>query len=187
MKRRMKLALRVFGLHAGGMVAALFLVPVYGSLWSDNAVFQWLMTVCIIAVLAILLFLPIADQGVKDYMHDEIAQKNATGEAPWFAPANGLVAGILSQVPALVLLAGSLLLPEAAGGRFLWLPVRGWYFMFSKLMDTWPGARIWICLGGAAFTTLISALSYLRGRELRLRTKIIIARNDAKHERKVKK
>ena len=182
MKRILNYALKMFGLHFGGMVAALFLVPVYGAMWSNNAIFQWAMTVCIIAILAILLWIPSADIGVKDYMHDELLDKNLkTDEPRWFHPAKGLLGGLISQVPALVLLLVCVLLPESGFAKML---VQGWYYMFKKLMDTWPNLWVLICLGGGLFSMAVCALGYLQGREMRLRTKIIIARNDAKRARK---
>lgn len=184
MKRTLKFALKLMGLHGGAMVASLFLVPVYGALWSSNAVFQWFMTVCIVAVLAILLWIPSTNEGVRDYMHDEILDKQGSQEPRWFYGGKGALAGIISQLPAMALAFASLLLPAEGGGRILRLGATGWYYMFKRLMDTWPQAWIWICLGGAAFSTLIAALAYMNGRELRLRTKIIIARNDAKRARK---
>ena len=184
MKRTLKFALKLLGLHGGAMVASLFLVLVYGALWSSNAVFQWFMTVCIVAVLAILLWIPSTNEGVRDYMHDEILEKRGSQEPRWFYGGKGALAGLISQLPAVALALVSLLLPAEGAGRILRLGATGWYYMFKRLMDTWPQAWIWICLGGAAFSTLIAALAYINGRELRLRTKIIIARNDAKRARK---
>ena len=181
MKRTLKYALTMFGLHFGGMVAALFLVPVYGAMWSNNAIFQWAMTLCIIAILAILLWIPSADIGVKDYMHDELLEKNLKSDEPrWFYAAKGLVGGLISQAPALLLLLLAVLMPESG---FFKTMVQGWYYMFKKLMDTWPNLWALICLGGGLFSTAVCALGYIQGSEMRLRTKIIIERNDAKIER----
>ena len=180
MKRVLNYALKMFGLHFGAMVAALFLVPVYGAMWSDNAIFQWGMAICIMAILGILLWIPSADNGVKDYMHDELLEKNLKMDEPrWFFAAKGLVGGLISQVPGLVML----LLAVTTGNGFAKTLAQGWYYMFKKLMDTWPELWAVICLGGAIFAMGICALGYLQGREMRLRTKIIIARNDAKRER----
>jgi Na+/melibiose symporter-like transporter len=171
------------GSHAIVTVASIFLVPVYASLWSDNKYFQWFMTACIVAILVIAIWIPSVNAGIRDFMHDEIVDKNHSDEKKIYSAGSALAAGILSQVPALILLA-LCFVPHV---NFLYPPefiVRGWYFMFKRFFDTWPNAWMLIASGGALLVALSSTLGYLRGKEMRIRTKIVIARNDAKRIKK---
>ena len=56
--------------------------------------------------------------------------------------------------------------------------------MFKRFFDTWPNAWMLIATGGSLLVALSSTLGYLRGKEMRVRTKIVIARNDAKRIKK---
>jgi hypothetical protein len=185
MKRTVNFAVKIFGLNAAAMIAALFLVPVYAGFWSDKAFFQWFMTSCFLLALAILIWIPAGNTGVKDYMHDEIMEKNQnTQEKCWFRPANGFLAGFLAQVPAVILIILCLFLPDQGRGTLPAILLEGWFFLYKRFMDTWPQAWLWVAAGGVAFCSAVTGLAYLNGRELRLRTKVIIARNDAKRAKK---
>ena len=79
--------------------------------------------------------------------HDEILEKQGSQEPRWFYGGKGALAGLISQLPAVALALVSLLLPAEGAGRILRLGATGWYYMFKRLMDTWPQAWIWILPG----------------------------------------
>ncbi len=185
MKRILRFALQQFGLHAGGMVAALFLIFTCGSLWPNVGVYQWFVTACAIFILVILLFIPATNWGIRDHMHDELLDRHGSDDERFFHEWNGFLAGFLGQIPALLFLLFAVLLPGI--GERLSLVPKAWYFMFSRFFNYLGWPYIPVCLFGALFSAAVTGLAYLRGREMRIRTKMIIARNDRKRERQQKK
>ena len=176
MKRLLLSALKLLGLYVFTLFFCLLLVPSFMNFWPDVAAFQWISFASIVLAVNLVIWYPMVNQGVKDYMHDELAAQR--GEARLFHPGFGFLAGLLSQLPAVVLLVLSLANPSLS--RLLGY----WQYMFARLWKSVPD--LWVLWGviGILLPTAVCGLAYLYGKELRLRTKIVIQRSKEKRQQK---
>jgi len=174
MKRLLLTALKLLGLYVFTLFFCLLLVPSFLNFWPNVAAFQWISFVSIVVAVNLVLWYPMVNQGVKEFMHDETADQR--GEAHLFHPGFGFVAGLLSQLPATVLLILSLVNPSLS--KYLGY----WQRMFARLWTSFPD--LWMLWGvlGIVIPTAVCGLAYLYGKEMRLRTKIVIQRSKEKRQ-----
>lgn len=162
------------------------------SLW-DNTVYQWAISAFVTFLLWLFVWMDAVNIGQKDVQKDKIARRKLADEGKepaesdltykkWF----GFAAGLLAQVPAVILLAAACFMGDQSKLYGIFMPiVRAWYFTYAQLMVAFEAAMPYLAFVFPVIFAVVSGLAYLNGPNQQRRLETIIERNKSKKAKRV--
>jgi 4-amino-4-deoxy-L-arabinose transferase-like glycosyltransferase len=163
------------------------------ALW-QNDIYQWIITVFVTFALMYFAWRDAEAVGQKDFHNDRLVRRRAEEEKQeptgnegrlykkWF----GFAAGLLSQVPAIILLAIACIVTSKSALFDALVPItRVWYFSYLHIMTLCDSVLVqdalpYIMFLFAIAMSVVAGLAYLHGPAVDKKLETIIERNKAK-------
>lgn len=180
------LALRLITLN----FVSIFIVGIVIS-W-DNEIYRWIVNGIFTVVLFAFVWADASSTGQKDVQKDKIINRKVTEEGyvpkgsegksfvKWF----GFAAGILAQVPVMLLIIVALFFKDDVNIILIAL-ARAWFMSYSQLVKSLESLVPYILFVFPVIFALVAGFGYLNGPAQQKRLEVIIARNNAKKAKRM--
>lgn len=188
-KRLLSFSLRLLFLNFVALILGLIVMLPLLGIWK-NDVYMWF--VCLLFSFLWFLFIWLDSVGLaqKNIQRDKIIARKVAedhyvpqgDEGKLYAPWHGFVVGLISQIPALVVIVFTFFTGPL---EWPWLVIKGWYIIFSQSYVAFESALPFLFLIYPIVLACVSGLAYLNGPAQQRRLETIIERNTAKKAKRV--